>query len=64
MAKFKYIDSQLAGRDTSWASSSQWPTAISSPADWGDRMKFDLSAMPNLTTASPASRRDRRYRQR
>ena len=49
MAKFKYIDSQLAGRD--YLMGSQFTVAdgyLFTMLAWADRMKFDLSAMPNL----------------
>jgi glutathione S-transferase len=50
MGKFKYIDSQLAGRD--YLMGSQFSVAdayLFTMLSWADRMKFDLSAMPNLT---------------
>ncbi|MDE5455638.1 glutathione transferase GstA [Bradyrhizobium sp. CSA112] len=49
MAKFKYVDSQLAGRD--YLMGSQFTVAdgyMFTMLSWADRMKFDLSAMPNL----------------
>jgi len=49
MGKFKYIDSQLAGRD--YLMGSQFTVAdayLFTMLSWADRMKFDLSAMPNL----------------
>ena len=49
MAKFKYIDSQLAGRD--YLMGQQFTVAdgyLFTMLSWADRMKFDLSAMPNL----------------
>ncbi len=49
MAKFKYIDSQLAGRD--YLMGSHFTVAdgnLFTMLAWADRMKFDLSAMPNL----------------
>lgn len=48
--KLKYIDSQLAGRD--YLMGSQFTVAdgyLFTMLTWGDRMKFDLSAMPNLS---------------
>jgi glutathione S-transferase len=50
MAKFRYIDSQMAGRD--YLMGSQFTVAdgyLFTMLSWADRMKFDLSAMPNLT---------------
>jgi glutathione S-transferase len=49
MAKFKYIDSQMAGRD--YLMGSQFTVAdgyLFTMLSWADRMKFDLSAMPHL----------------
>src|ERR1700687_5039404 len=49
MAKFKYIDSQLTGRD--YLMGKQFTVAdgyLFTMLAWADRMKFDLSAMPNL----------------
>jgi glutathione S-transferase len=49
MAKFKYIDSQMAGRD--YLMGSHFTVAdgyLFTMLSWADRMKFDLSAMPNL----------------
>jgi glutathione S-transferase len=49
MGKFKYIDSQLAGRD--YLMGSQFSVAdayLFTMLSWADRMKFDLSDMPNL----------------
>ena len=49
MAKFKYINSQLAGRD--YLMGKQFTVAdgyLFTMLSWADRMKFDLSAMPNL----------------
>ena len=49
MGKFKYIDSQLAGRD--YLMGKQFTVAdgyLFTMLAWADRMKFDLSAMPNL----------------
>ena len=49
MAKFKYIDSQMAGRD--YLMGSHFTVAdgyLFTMLAWADRMKFDLSAMPNL----------------
>ncbi|WP_027581418.1 glutathione transferase GstA [Bradyrhizobium sp. Ai1a-2] len=50
MGKFKYIDSQLAGRD--YLLGSQFTVAdgyLFTMLTWADRMKFDLSGLPNLT---------------
>ena len=50
MGKLTYIDSQLAGRD--YLMGKQFTVAdgyLFTMLTWGDRMKFDLSAMPNLT---------------
>jgi glutathione S-transferase len=50
MAKFKYLDSQLAGRD--FLMGKQFTVAdgyLFTMLNWADRMKFDLSAMPNLS---------------
>ena len=49
MAKFKYIDSQMAGRD--YLMGSQFTVAdgyLFTMLSWADRMKFDLSAVPHL----------------
>jgi glutathione S-transferase len=49
MAKFKYIDGQLAGRD--YLMGSQFSVAdgyLFTMLSWADRMKFDLSGLPNL----------------
>jgi glutathione S-transferase len=49
MAKFKYIDSQLAGRD--YLLGNQFTVAdgyLFTMLAWADRMKFDLSGLPNL----------------
>src|ERR1700754_4302955 len=49
MGKFKYIDGQLAGRD--YLMGSEFSVAdgyLFTMLSWADRMKFDLSAMPNL----------------
>ena len=49
MGKFKYIDSQLAGRD--YLLGKQFSVAdgyMFTMLRWADNMKFDLSAMPNL----------------
>jgi glutathione S-transferase len=49
MAKFRYIDSQMAGRD--YLMGSQFTVAdgyLFTMLSWADRMKFDLSAMPHL----------------
>ena len=45
MGKFKYVDSQLAGRD--YLMGSQFTVAdgyLFTMLSWADRMKFDLSA--------------------
>jgi glutathione S-transferase len=49
MGKFKYIDSQLGGRD--YLMGKQFTVAdgyLFTMLSWAERMKFDLSAMPNL----------------
>jgi glutathione S-transferase len=49
MAKFKYIDGQLPGRD--YLMGKQFTVAdgyLFTMLSWADRMKFDLSALPNL----------------
>jgi glutathione S-transferase len=49
MAKFKYIDSQLPGRD--YLMGKQFTVAdgyLFTMLNWAERMKFDLSALPNL----------------
>jgi glutathione S-transferase len=49
MGKFKYVDSQLKGRD--YLMGSQFSVAdgyLFTMLSWADRMKFDLSDMPNL----------------
>jgi glutathione S-transferase len=49
MGKFKYVDSQLAGRD--YVMGNQFTVAdgyLFTMLSWADRMKFDLSDMPNL----------------
>ena len=49
MGKFKYIDSQLTGRD--YLMGSHFTVAdgyLFTMLSWADRMKFDLSEMPNL----------------
>jgi glutathione S-transferase len=49
MGKFKYVDSQLGGRD--YLMGKQFTVAdgyLYTMLSWADRMKFDLSAMPNL----------------
>jgi len=49
MGKFKYIDSQLTGRD--YLMGSHFTVAdgyLFTMLSWADRLKFDLSAMPNL----------------
>jgi glutathione S-transferase len=47
--KFKYVESQLAGRD--YLMGSQFTVAdgyLFTMLSWADRLKFDLSDMPNL----------------
>jgi glutathione S-transferase len=49
MGKFKYLDSQLAGRD--YLMDKQFTVAdgyLFTMLNWAERMKFDLSGMPNL----------------
>ena len=49
IGKFKYVESQLAGRD--YLMGSQFTVAdgyMFTMLSWADRMKFDLSDMPNL----------------
>jgi len=49
MGKFKYIDAALAGHD--YLMGSQFSVAdgyLFTMLSWAERMKFDLSAMPNL----------------
>ena len=49
MGKFKYVDSQLAGRD--YLMGKQFTVAdgyLFTMLSWSERMKFDLTAMPNL----------------
>ena len=49
MGKFKYIDSRLTGRD--YLMGSHFTVAdgyLFTMLTWADRMKFDLSAFPNL----------------
>ena len=49
MGKLKYVDSQLAGRD--YLMGSQFTVAdgyLFTMLSWADRMKFDLTEMPNL----------------
>lgn len=49
MGKFKYLDSQLAGRD--YLMGKQFTVVdgyLFTILTWAERMKFDLSAMPNL----------------
>jgi glutathione S-transferase len=50
MGKFKYLDGVLAGRD--YLMGKQFSVAdgyLFTMLTWGDRMKFDLSAMPHLS---------------
>jgi glutathione S-transferase len=49
MGKFKYIDSQLAGRD--YLMGKQFTVAdgyLFTMLAWADRLKFDLAGLPNL----------------
>jgi|SRR5438874_1485430 len=49
MAKFRYLDAALAGRD--YLMGKQFTVAdgyLFTMLSWADRMKFDLSALPNL----------------
>jgi glutathione S-transferase len=49
MGKFKYLDGQLAGRD--YLMGKQFTVAdgyLFTMLSWAERMKFDLTAMPNL----------------
>jgi glutathione S-transferase len=49
MGKFRYVESQLAGRD--YLMGSHFTVAdgyLFTMLSWADRMKFDLSEMPNL----------------
>jgi len=49
LGKFKYVDSQLAGRD--YLMGQHFTVAdgyLFTMLTWADRMKFDLSAFPNL----------------
>ena len=49
MSKFKYVDGALAGRD--YLMGKQFTVAdgyLFTMLSWADRMKFDLSEMPNL----------------
>ena len=49
ISKFKYVDGQLAGRD--YLMGKQFTVAdgyLFTMLSWADRMKFDLSALPNL----------------
>jgi glutathione S-transferase len=49
MGKFKYVDSQLAGRD--YLLGNEFSVAdgyLFTMLCWADRMNFDLSALPNL----------------
>jgi glutathione S-transferase len=49
MGKFKYVESQLAGRE--YLMGSQFTVAdgyLFTMLSWADRLKFDLSEMPNL----------------
>ena len=49
MAKFKYIDGELAGHD--YLMGKQFTVAdgyLFTMLSWADRMELDLSALPNL----------------
>src|SRR3977135_1465091 len=49
MGKFKYVESQLAGRD--YVMGKQFTVAdgyLFTMLAWADRLKFDLAALPNL----------------
>src|SRR5215470_16127175 len=49
MGKFKYLDTQVAGRD--YLMGKQFTVAdgyLFTMLTWAERMKFDMSAMPNL----------------
>ena len=49
MGKFRYVDGELAGKD--YLMGKQFTVAdgyLFTMLSWADRMKFDLSAMPNL----------------
>ena len=49
MGKFKYVDCQLAGHD--YLMGKQFTVAdgyLFTMLRWADRMKFDLSGLPNL----------------
>ena len=49
MGKFKYVDGQLAGQD--YLMGKQFTVAdgyLFTMLAWADRMKFDLSGLPNL----------------
>jgi glutathione S-transferase len=49
MGKFKYVESQIAGRD--YLMGSQFTVAdgyLFTMLSWAERMKFDLTEMPNL----------------
>ncbi|MGH6750576.1 MAG: glutathione binding-like protein, partial [Bradyrhizobium sp.] len=48
--KFKYIDQALAGRDYLMGSQFTVPDAyLFTMLAWADRMKLDISGLPNLT---------------
>ena len=50
MGKFKYLDTQLAGRD--YLMGKQFTVAdgyLFTMLTWAERMKFDMSGLPNLT---------------
>jgi glutathione S-transferase len=50
MGKFKYVDGQLAGKD--YLMGKQFTVAdgyLFVMTTWAERMKFDLSGLPNLT---------------
>ena len=49
MGKFKYVDGELAGKD--YLMGKQFTVAdayLFTMLSWADRLKFDLSDMPNL----------------
>ena len=49
MGKFKYVDSQLAGRD--YVMGKQFTVAdayLFTMLNWAERLKFDISGLPNL----------------
>ena len=65
MGKFKYVDSQLAGRD--YLMGKHFTVAdgyLFTMLTWADRMKFDLSACRTSWPTRPASPHARRCRKR